>query len=140
MFLTSLKAKNDITDDGHHVVGLPAGSMLALGEAGGGGGAGAGKRKQPKPPNQPGRRAKRNAQFQAQAAEVERLRGVIKKKGKGGKKGDGKKSGKGGRSEEDCFKWTKDEVGCVNPCPNGRKHPCCPRCGGNHPWRAACPV
>ena len=87
-----------------------------------------------------GKRAKRNAAKRAkQAEDTRREQQRADAKAKDVRAGGKDKGGKGKRSTQDCYKWTRDEGGCTTPCPDGRRHPACPRCHKEHPWRAACP-
>ena len=55
-----------------------------------------------------------------------------------GEKGGGK-GGKGKPlSEQLCYRWSRDAEGCSNPCPHGRAHPNCQKCGASHPWAHPC--
>ena len=145
LYLSSLKSKGEIVDDGHHVLGVPPASgylAIADGASAGSGMTGVKKTGLKGVPSAPGegKKAKRNAA--RQAAELRKLR-QFQQDVKGGKiKGGGKNKTKGGgkRSGETCFRWTKDDCGCTDPCPNGRQHPVCPLCKKSHPWKQPCPV
>ena len=150
LFLTSLKARGEITDDGHHTAGInssaPTVGTLSL-QAPDARGRGA-----PRAPPQPGKNAARNAAKRAAKAKAAAAAASAaaqaghqpqpKPKAKGG----GKKGEKGGfnnglpRDQQECFRHTKDPGGCSEPCPAGRAHPACPRCGGHHAWRKPCPT
>ena len=145
MFMANLKGRPDIADEGHHAVGL-----RGVQDSSGGGGGGGRKRQPANDVKKPGsgRRARQNAAKRAkkEAEGKEKIRVVVtppvERKGGGKDRGGGKPAKGGGknRSEQDCYRFTKDADGCPTPCPQGRRHPPHDVCGKVHPWRHVCPA
>jgi hypothetical protein len=113
----------------------------ARGPGGGGGARGHDDRDRGHAHRREVEKAKKKRKYDAQLAERE-----IKKRrehdtqgagDKGGGKGKERKTGKG--MKQICYAFNRDAEGCVEPCPNGRKH-LCETCGGQHPASSSrCP-
>ena len=133
LFVTSLRGRAELTDEGHHA--NIAGGVVPPGP-------GKKKDKDPRPRPRGGPKDRGDDPWWWSPGPGKGKKGDRKgKKGdpKGKKGNKGGKGDKGGRAHQDCWRWTHDEGGCTDPCPNGRAHPLCPRCGKQHWWRQACP-
>ena len=129
LYTTNLKAKGEITDDGHHapIAGNSSTTTaLALGSS------------ETKSARERKKRKERIAKAKARDSQSKPPTAPAQERPPRGGRGRGAK-GRDNRAKEDCWAWTK-YGGCSEPCPQGRKHPPCPRCGGRHPWRDACPA
>ena len=124
-YMANLRSRQDLTDEGHHAV------IPGAGRGGKGKGDKDGKDKnQPKPKYRNDR--KKTGRQDSERKESPHKESPPKKEGK-------KDKGKGkARGREVCWAWTKFE-GCTTPCPNGRRHPDCPKCKKNHAWTKPCP-
>ena len=137
LYMSSLRSRPELVDEGHHVIvpGAPGG--VRAGEASGGA-------------------APLSRRAKAKAAAKKKEREADKKKEKehvrdrtppapkpkdrrAGPKGEGKGKDPKPRAEQICWKWVHDVGGCADVCPDNRLHPVCPKCRRAHPHRSACP-
>merc|ERR1711940_143043 len=115
MFMASLKAKPEITDEGHHagLRGIPA--------------AGVGQQQLVDKGPATGKRHAQNVKRREKLKELKRAvaAGSIGERAvktpPPDRRPDAK--GRGKRAKQECFNFTRNEAGCTTPCPNGRAHP-----------------
>ena len=131
LYMANLKGRGEIMDDGHGVSAGSAPSGLP----------------KPRGAAAKGKAARNKRQREAKAAAKAAARGKQQSEAARPKtpprqnpKKAGKPNGRVPLSEQECYRWTRDEAGCSTPCPSKRNHPACPRCGGSHPWKQPCPA
>ena len=118
MYMAHLKPKASFMDEGHHA---------AIGEGG--------STNAERPPKKPKKAAPKAKSREDKTDE----KGRPPKKPRGGKGKDSGGPSAETRAKQECWKWTR-QSGCKTPCPEGRSHPPCPKCGGMHPHRKPCPA
>ena len=134
LYTTGLKARPAIVDDGHHA--HTPGTLAMLGDAGVEQ-KGSAKKKPEKPKSKAPKK-----EVDEESGRRDRRGGEDKGRGNGKDKKREYQGINGGkpRKEQECFPYMRDAAGCPDPCPNGRLHPPCPRCGKQHPHQKPCPA
>ena len=146
LFMGSMRKRVELLDEGHHAP-VPQSSVVAAVA----GAVPPGPVQRPGAPGAPGRRAKKAAAAKAKKAAAAAAGAAAAPAPaqtppppapRGDPRGGAKGLGKGGKvplASQECYKYTRDEVGCRDPCPHGRLHPACPKCAKQHPHQAPCP-